>query len=55
MSSKSFKYEVMLRNEFGCDLGTEYCDTKEQVLEYMIQYLDMIENGDQLLFKVNEE
>ena len=55
MSTKTFKYEVLFRNEFGCDLGIEYCDTKEQILEYMIQMLNVIENGDQLVFTVNGE
>ena len=55
MSTKTFKYEVMLRNEFGCELGTEYFDSLDDVGDYVLETLNIIENGDQLVFTVNGE
>jgi hypothetical protein len=48
-------YTLSYKNSYGCDLGTEYCKTKEDMLRSFSAFLEASEPGDTIEFGVVDE
>ena len=53
MSSRQYKYVVRLFNSCDCEICTSFCDTKQEISEVIRGWLETLEDGDRIEFKVN--